>query len=471
MNEMCKGSEAVSILRAYLMPHPPLAVPSVGRGGERKIHATLEAYDEAAAQIARLKPETIVFITPHNVIYSDYFHISPGTRASGDMSRFGAATEIFQMEYDAELVARIADLAERHGLRAGTLGERDASLDHGTTVPMWFINKRYRNYKSVRVSQSGFDPLTHYKLGAVIAQAVNETSRCAVVIASGDLSHKMNDTSSYGFAPEGPQFDRLLTEALTNADFGAVFDIPDGLRGKAAECGYNSVTCMAGCFDGLDVKGRLLSYEGPYGVGYAVMEFVPGEKDNSRLFAIRQKEKLLAEAREKRGSEDAYRSLARQSLEYYILNRKPLPLPVGLPEEMTATRAGAFVSLHMHGQLRGCIGTIAATKENVAQEIIRNAISAGVQDNRFEPVTEDELPFLTYKVDILSPAERISGIDELDVKRYGVIVSSGTRRGLLLPNLDGVDSVTRQVAIAMQKGGIREGEDVTLERFEVTRHE
>jgi AmmeMemoRadiSam system protein A len=461
----------MSILRAYLMPHPPLAVPSVGRGGEREIQATLNAYDEAAAEIARLKPETIIFITPHNVIYSDYFHISPGARASGDMSRFNAASEKFQTEYDTELVSRIADLAGQRGLRAGTMGERDASLDHGTAVPMWFINKRYAGYKSVRVSQSGFDPLTHYKLGAVIAQAVNEAGRSAVIIASGDLSHKMNAASSYGFTAEGPEFDRQLTEALREADFGAVFDIPDGLREKAAECGYNSVTCMAGCFDGMAVKARLLSYEGPFGVGYAVMEFIPGEKDGSRLFGIKQQEKLLAMAREKRGSEDAYRSLARQSLEYYILNRKQLPLPAGLPEEMTATRAGAFVSLHKHGQLRGCIGTIIATKDNVAQEIIRNAISAGVQDNRFEPVTEDELPYLTYKVDILSPPERINGIDELNVTRYGVIVSSGMRRGLLLPNLDGVDTVEQQVAIARQKGGIREGEDITLERFEVVRHE
>jgi AmmeMemoRadiSam system protein A len=148
-----------------------------------------------------------------------------------------------------------------------------------------------------------------------------------------------------------------------------------------------------------------------------------------------------------------------------------MPLPVGLPEEMTSSRAGAFVSLHKYGRLRGCIGTIMATQDSVALEIIRNAVSAAVHDNRFEPVTADELPFLTYKVDILSPPEPIGGMDELDVERYGVIVSSSGRRGLLLPNLDGVDTVEQQVAIARQKGGIREDEAFTLERFEVVRHE
>jgi AmmeMemoRadiSam system protein A len=127
--------------------------------------------------------------------------------------------------------------------------------------------------------------------------------------------------------------------------------------------------------------------------------------------------------------------------------------------------------LHKNGRLRGCIGTIAPTKANVALEIIQNAVSAGLQDSRFEPVNISELPLLTYKVDVLSEPETIAGPEELDVKRYGVIVSSGNRRGLLLPNLDGVDTVDEQVSIARKKGGIPDNAPVNLERFEVIRHE
>ena len=129
-----------------------------------------------------------------------------------------------------------------------------------------------------------------------------------------------------------------------------------------------------------------------------------------------------------------------------------------------------FVSLKKDGRLRGCIGTISPAAENIAAEILTNAVSAGIGDPRFDPVEEDELPELVYSVDVLGEAEPISGMDELDPKRYGVIVNKGHRRGLLLPNLEGVDTVRQQVDIALQKAGIRREESYTLERFEVVRH-
>ena len=137
---------------------------------------------------------------------------------------------------------------------------------------------------------------------------------------------------------------------------------------------------------------------------------------------------------------------------------------------MTERQAGAFVSIHKHGTLRGCIGTIMATTDSVAQEIINNAISASTKDPRFDPITKDELEWLDINVDILGDPEDIDSPAELDVKRYGVIVSSGYKRGLLLPDLDGVDSVEQQIDIARRKGGIGEREKYKLQRFEVIRH-
>jgi AmmeMemoRadiSam system protein A len=138
---------------------------------------------------------------------------------------------------------------------------------------------------------------------------------------------------------------------------------------------------------------------------------------------------------------------------------------------MTGKRAGVFVSLKKQGQLRGCIGTISATTKSIATEIIQNAISAGAQDPRFDPVMPDELEELVYSVDVLGDTEDISSPDELDVRRYGVIVSSGRRRGLLLPNLPGIDTVKDQISIARRKASIRENEQITLQRFEVVRHQ
>ena len=461
----------MAILGAYAMPHPPLAIPGVGRGQENGISKTLSAFDEAAAEIAGLAPDTIVFITPHNIIYSDYFHISPGTSARGDLSRFNDNKTRLEAVYDEELALEIERLAVQNGIAAGGLGERDAKLDHGVTVPMWFINRRYADYKTVRISQSGMDPAEHYRLGQLIAEAAEITGRKTVLLASSDMSHKLKSDGPYGFAPEGPEFDGIVAKALSEGDFLSLFRISGALRESAAECGYNSLMVLAGCFDRKSVNARLLSYEGPFGVGYAIAAFTPGDTDSSRNILEQSMELSLRDAYEKQSSEDDYRALARRSLEYRIKHDKKLALPDGLPDEMLKERAGVFVSLHIDGRLRGCIGTIAPTTGSIAEEIIQNAVSAGLRDTRFEPVSASELPYLTYKVDILSAPEPISGPEGLDVKRYGVIVSSGSMRGLLLPNLDGIDTVEEQIDIARQKAGIARNTPLKLERFEVIRHE
>ena len=461
----------MALIAAYAMPHPPLAIPGVGRGQERGISKTIESFEEAAGEIASLAPETIVFITPHNVIYSDYFHISPGGSADGDFSRFRDSKTRLDTRYDEEFADKLSMLAEDSGIAAGTLGERDAKLDHGVTVPMWFINGRYKSYQSVRISQSGMDPAEHYMLGRLISEAAESLGRRTVLIASSDMSHKLKSDGPYGYAPEGPEFDKAVSEALSSGDFLSLLKISPSLREGAAECGYNSLMVLAGCFDRRRVESKLLSYEGPYGVGYAVASFLPGEPDGSRNILEQFIEYSLEDALRKQSTEDDFRALARKSLEYTVRRGGELPLPDGLPDEMLSEKAGVFVSLHKNGRLRGCIGTISPTTACIAKEIIRNAISAGLHDSRFDPVTASELPHLTYKVDVLFEPELISGPSELDVRRYGVIVSSGHRRGLLLPNLDGVDTVDEQIAIARQKGGIPAGSAVKLERFEVIRHE
>jgi AmmeMemoRadiSam system protein A len=168
-------------------------------------------------------------------------------------------------------------------------------------------------------------------------------------------------------------------------------------------------------------------------------------------------------------NESAPVALARQSLDHYLARRGTLPPPTDLSPEL-AGKAGVFVSLKKHGQLRGCIGTFAPTQPNVAAEIIQNAVSAGTQDPRFPPVDAAELPELDISVDILSEPERADGLADLDPKRYGVIVRRGRRSGLLLPDLEGVDRVEEQVAIAMQKAGISPAEEIELYRFSVTRY-
>ncbi len=161
--------------------------------------------------------------------------------------------------------------------------------------------------------------------------------------------------------------------------------------------------------------------------------------------------------------------LAKETVEKYVSEGKT-PQPAELTPEMQE-QAGVFVSIHKHGQLRGCIGTFLPTQSNVAEEIIHNAISSATRDYRFSPVIPDELPDLTYKADVLTKPAPVKSKEELDPKRYGILVEYMGKRGLLLPDLEGVDSVDKQVEIASAKAGILPDEPVSLYRFEVRRFE
>jgi len=460
----------MSIIKAYTLPHPPLAVPAVGRGKEKDIPGTISAFDEVGKEIANIQPETIIYITPHSILYSDHFHISPGGKARGDLSRFGAPDVTFEVDYDSELAQEIERVAVSSDLSAGTQGERDALLDHGVTVPMWYINKYYDNYKALRISQSGMSACEHYLFGQIIAKAVTGLDRKVVVIASADLSHRLKDGGAYDYSPDGAKFDKAVIEALDSGDFLKLLKIPETLRENAGECGYNSLMIMAGVFDCMEIETKLLSYEGFFGVGYAISSVLPLSLNPLQCRLEQYLEFTLQESDKSRNLEDDYQKLARSSLEHVITTGDKLPVPNGLSSELLGKRAGVFVSLHKNGRLRGCIGTIAPTTNSVAEEIIQNAVSAGLSDTRFSPVSKEELMYLSYKVDVLSAPEKINSPQELDVKRYGVIVTSGMRRGLLLPNLDGVDRVEDQIEIAKNKAGISANDEVRLERFEVIRH-
>ena len=458
----------MSIVGAFMVPHPPLIIPAVGKGGEKQIEKTTESYMKVAEKIAELEPETIIISSPHTTCYSDYFHISPGAKASGSFAMFGAPDTKFEEEYDEEFVNELESLAQEKNIRAGTEGEQNPSLDHGTMVPLYFIRQKYNSFKIVRIGISGLPLVDHYKVGELIKEITNKLNRKVVYVASGDLSHKLQPDGPYGFDPNGPIYDEKIMDVCGKANFKELFDFPDSLLEKASECGHPSFTMMAGALDGIDVETTKLSHEDVTGVGYGLCYFIPTGPNEKRHFLEQYLEEL--NAKKAKEEHDEYVKLAIATVNEYIKNKEYLKVPENLPKEMLEDRAGVFVSIHKFDKLRGCIGTFLPVQDCIAKEIVNNAISASIHDPRFSPITEDELPYLDINVDVLSTPEDISSKDELDVKRYGVIVSSGFKRGLLLPDLDGIDDVDTQVSIAMQKGDIKEGEPIKLQRFEVIRH-
>ncbi|HKM20733.1 MAG TPA: AmmeMemoRadiSam system protein A [Lachnospiraceae bacterium] len=474
----------MAVFAGFIVPHPPLIIPQIGNGQEASIQSTIDAYHQIAREIAELKPDTIVLTSPHSELYSDYFHISPGKGAKGDFTKFGCKQVTVSVDYDEEFVVALEEMAWKETVPAGVVGERRKELDHGTMIPLYFINQYYTDYKLVRIGISGEPATKHYQLGMCVQSVANEQDKRVVFIASGDLSHKLKEEGPYGYKKEGPVFDEQVTKAMARGDFLSFLQFKQPFREAAAECGLGSFQIMAGAFDQIEFLSKLLTYEGPFGVGYAVASFypkysyhekyvkdVPLVRPSVLTIYMEQEAERLAELKR---YEDAYVKLARKSVEHHVELRGVLTEQeikgMQLPPEMFEKTAGVFVSIKKNGHLRGCIGTIAPTQASIAMEIVCNAVSACAHDTRFDPVTESELQELEYSVDVLSPPETINSLGQLDVKKYGVIVTKGFRRGLLLPNLEGVTTVEEQVGIAKDKAGIKRDSIVELQRFEVVRH-
>ncbi len=442
------------ITAAIAVPHPPLIFPEIGKGEQKVIQKTIDAYEKAVSMVAATKPETVVVISPHAEMFHDWIEISPDHNSSGSFARYGVPQLGVDAFYDVDLVHTLEELAAKHGIAAGPSGQANNVLDHGTMIPLVFLNNYLSDYKVVRIGISGLPFETHYNMGRLIAKAAGD--KRVAVIASGDLSHRLTKDGPYGYLPEGPQLDKIITDALDKGDWDTLINIDRDVAQKGAECGLRAFIMMGGALHGKEVTPRLLSYEGPFGVGYAVATYeINGKKTGES-------------ASEK--TANPYVALARHSLATYLETGKPAATPNNLPTELADRQAGAFVTLYQRGQLRGCIGTIAATAGSLAEEIMQNTVSAGTEDPRFRTVQADEVAELTFSVDVLGDAEKIGSIGELDPEKYGVIVSRGYQRGLLLPNLDGVDTAEKQVEIALQKAGIPANAPYTLERFEVVRH-
>ncbi len=462
----------MAVVAVALVPHPPILLEAVGGAESRRVQATQQALGELGRRLSAMALEALVMITPHGPVFRDAVAIWGLDRLDGDLSSFGAKGVSFQVPGDLELARATGQEARRLGVRTIWLDRPTArrhgvqvGLDHGLMVPLYFLVAQGIMTPLAAVS-SAFLPVEDlYRFGQAIRRAAEVLGRRVAVVASGDLSHRLTPDAPAGFSPRGAEFDRLIQAALTRGDPWAVLQVDPESAEAAGECGWRSLIMALGALEGQRFKADLLSYEGPFGVGYAVAHLEPLPEAREELLP-----RIKQFREDRRRAESPPVALARRSLESYIRQGQVIDPPDPLPGVLQQP-AGAFVSLKVSGQLRGCIGTIGATRPNLALEIIHNAIAAATDDPRFPPVEPEELDTLSYSVDVLGQPEPVSGPDELDPQRYGVIVSHAGRSGLLLPALAGIEEVEAQVRIAMRKADIPAGTPgVKLQRFTVIRY-
>lgn len=458
------------ILASFILPHPPLLIPEIGKGKEEIIEKTAEAYDKVATEIAALKPDTILFITPHAECYRDYFQIADGEVEMGSFGAYKANQVSFRLFYDRPLVGMIGSIAKGHGFPAGTEGGEELYLDHGTMVPLYFINKRYRDFKAVRVSTSGLSLSDHYRFGQIIQEAVDRLGRKVVVVASGNLSHALRDNPNDQNAP-GPRYDKKVIKILQKANFGELLSFKKEELRKAEECGHRCFCLLSGILDRLALAPKLLSYESVTGVGYLLMSYKPMGEDPSRAYLELYRTKRALEVQEERKNMDPYARLAYLAIERFVRSGKTLPLSLDVwPENFYSKRGAVFVTLKKDGEIRGCLGSIRPLKKNLGTEIIANAIAAASSDARFPRLRDEELPLVSISVDVVTSLIPVLSTADLDPKTYGVLVEFGERRAAVLPNLPDVDDVEKQLLIALYKAGIDQGDDFQMARFKVAHH-
>lgn len=441
-----------------LAPHPPIMVEAVGAKRSSVTHKSAKALAVAAALLDAFNPDTIVLMSPHAPPLPDAFVVDGAVRFTGTLAQFGAPEAGHSTLGDPDLATAILVQLKARGIPARSRhtvpSQSPGELDHGALVPLHFLDPAGR-WPLVLLSLCWLDSATHHEAGRAVAAAAASLGRRVAFVASGDCSHRLTPNAPAGYDPRGAEFDRQLVELLSHSDFEGLARMEPSLVEAAGECGLRSFITLGGATE--PGQARVLAYEGPWGVGY--------------LTAVVNEELATPLAGAKGGvsgeKESEIVALARRAIESYVRKGETLARPQ-LHDRTLPHTAGAFVSLHRGGELRGCIGTIEPTRPTLAEEVTRNAVQAATQDPRFPPLHADELGDLDLSVDVLHAPESAT-IEQLDAKRYGVIVMSGYKRGLLLPDLDGVDSADQQIAIARRKAGISSTDKMRLMRFKVDR--
>lgn len=378
--------------------------------------------------ISRIKlKDTVIIIGPNHTGAGVPFSI---------MTEGTWKTPLGEVEIDSELAKNI--LAASGHLREDSLAHQ---FEHSIEVQLPFLQYFKPDFKLVPIILSHADGDIFKAIGRQIAGAIKESNREALIIASSDMTH-------YEPHKSARKKDGRAIEAILDLNEIELLDRVDELN--ITMCGYGPAVSLISAARELGATGaELVRYQtsgdvsGDYAsvVGYAGI-IITGASPIVKL--------------------------ARQAVEAYVREGETFQ-PSELVPEMKE-KAGVFVSIHKRDDLRGCIGTFEPTTASIAEEIITNAISSATRDPRFPPVTVDELKDLDYSVDVLTSPEPVESRDQLDPKKYGVIVQAGYRRGLLLPDLEGVETVERQIDICRQKAGIGADEPVKLYRFEVKRY-
>ena len=432
------------IVAGALVAHPPILLTDVGGAQSQRLRATADAYQELDHALALVDADLVVVISPHSPSSMTSLPVRRGAVAAGNLAQFRAP----QVEVTAQVDTKLADALIADGRRTGfsLIRAEETELDHGVVVPLHLLPKAMANKRCIFMGVSGWPLRRFVEFGAWLHGRLRD--HFAVLIASGDLSHRLTPDAPYGYRPEGPLFDRLVIDALRDSDWKPIEGIDPDLVEEAGECGLRPLAILLGSARAAGLTSEVLSYEGPFGVGYPVVAFTAIPVVHASASTVLD-----------------IQALGRRAIDTYLRTRRLIEPPTPIPLDLRAPSA-AFVSLYKDRQLRGCVGSTKPTEATAAHELIRYAVASAVRDPRFDPVRLDEVGALTIKVQLLAPPEVVTHISGLNPRTHGIIVRRGDREALLLPGIEGIDTPEQQLRAACEKAGINRNAPITIERFQ-----
>lgn len=435
-----------------LTPHPPIIVHEVGKGREAVSEKTVNAMKTLSRILIDNEPDLLFILTPHHH-YHRGLHVIAGEQYNGNLAMFGAPEIEISLEGSLQagdrLISHLQDFVP-----VTIEKQREVVLDHASIVPLTFLLQSWVKKPRLLIANPiGLSPEEALQTGYAL-QELEDGNTTWGLLASGDLSHRLTSDAPAGFHPDGSKFDSMVVRALNTNNPELLLKLPDKFIENAGECGLRSALIFLGV--NIKVPPRVLSYEGPFGVGYCVSYSI---FDNPSK--VEKLEQLIPR-------------IARDAIGKYLATGQIPRLEDEDPvkNDILLQKRACFVSIKetCTGKLMGCIGTIYPVTPSLGDEIIHNAISAAVEDPRFSPLSEDDLPRVTISVDILSSPKEITETNELDPSKFGVIVEKDLRRGVLLPDLEGISTIEQQLDIAARKAGISSLSGATVYKFTVSRY-
>lgn len=472
------------LIKSYVLPHAPVLIPEVEDNDRSYCAETCNSMKNIAKEIVSLMPKRIVIVSPHGALFSDAISVNYSRKIKGNLEQYGTEKVNIVADNDIPFIDKLSILSAKKGITLAKMDNSltevfglEDSLDYGATVPLYFIQKEYFN-KSLSLEKDteivcltygllGVDEL--YSFGISLRECIESSGKETIFIASADLSHCLSQFGPYSFSYYGEIYDQMVLESLKKSDPFSFLTCSDKKREKAQTCSFQSIAILFGLYDKKIFKSKILSYEFPFGVGYLVASL--NEMDGiSPSVENKLKKWLISKKINIKKLENDYIRLARDTVEFFVKNKKR-PFFDRNKYNIPFKSAACFVTLKNESGLRGCIGSAYPLRQDLFQEIIENAISVCDKDDRFEEVDESELSELFISVDVISEPQKVGGILDLNPKKFGIVVETKEKQGVLLPEIEGIRTPSDQLRLALKKAGIDEYEEYTIKRFTVERHE